>query len=291
MTQNNTIVCFIGGDERQRFAARELSQYININTLGSVFENIKNSNVKKFDSVQKAIYGSSAIILPLPAAMSESEVPFAELISSAVKLNEKPYIIGGRFSPYLKGILEAYDIKYIDYYENECFTLKNAYLTAEGAVSLAMTATQSALRSSKCAIIGYGRIGKALAEMLKSFHSEITIWARKEEALTLAKENGFDAAKITERGESLSGLVGKADIIFNTVPERIFSNELLISLPQNTILIELASAPGGFDPDIATQCELKFIDGRGIPGKYAPTAAGKAVADTILQYLKQEGIL
>ena len=291
MTQNNNTVCFIGGDERQKYAVEALSEYINVNTVGAIFEGIKKSNVKHFDSTQKAIYGVSAIILPLPAASSESEVAFTELVSSTVKLNEKPYIIGGKFSPYLKGIIEMHGIKYSDYYENESFTLRNAYLTAEGAVHLAMASTKGALRSSRCAVVGYGRIGKALSEMLRGFNSEVTVWARRDEMLTLAEENGFKAEKISEEGESLSKLGGGFDIIFNTVPERIFSNELLISIPQNTVLMELASAPGGFDPDIAMQCELKFVDGRGIPGKYAPKAAGRVVSDTILQYLKQEELI
>lgn len=291
MTQNNNSVCFIGGDERQRYAAEALSEYINVNTVGTIFEGIKKSNVKSFDNVQKALYETSAIILPLPAALSEKEVAFTELIASTIKLNKNPYVIGGKISPYLKGILEMHDIKYSDYCENESFALKNAYITAEGAVHLAMTSIKDALRSSKCAVIGYGRIGRALSEMLKSFHPEITVWARRDEALTLAEENGFMIEKISGGGKSLSKLSNGADIIFNTVPERIFSNELLISIPKNTVLMELASAPGGFDPDIATHCELKFVDGRGIPGKYAPKAAGRVVSDSILQYLKQEELI
>ena len=288
MTQkNNSTVCFIGGDERQKYAAEALSEYVNVNAVGTAFENIKRSNVKLFDNAQKAIYDTSAIILPLPAASSESEVPFAELISAVVKLNDAPYIIGGKFSPYLKEIIEAYGINYWDYYEDECFTLKNAFLTAEGAVHLAMSSTKDALRSSRCAIIGYGRIGKALAEMLNALNSDTTVWARREDALILAKEKRFKTAKITGSEKNFSSLAKDYDIIFNTVPERILSNDLLISIPQKTILVELASAPGGFDPDIAMQCELKFVDGRGLPSKYAPKTAGEILADTISQHLKQ----
>ena len=287
MTQNNSTVCFIGGDERQKYAAETLSEYINVNTIGSIFDDIKKSNVRNFDNVKKAIYDTSAIILPLPAASSEREVPFTDLMAAAVQLNKKTYIIGGKFSPYLRGIIETYGIDYYDYYESECFALQNAFITAEGAVNLAMVSTKGALRSSKCAVIGYGRIGKALSVMLKGLNSETTVWARREEALTLASENGFKTEKISDKGESFSKLSNNFDIIFNTVPERIFSNELLISMPQKTVLIELASAPGGFDPDIAMQCELKFVDGRGLPGKYAPKAAGKILSDTILHHLNR----
>ena len=291
MTQNNNTVCFIGGDERQKYAAEALSKYINVNTVGTVFDDIKQSGIKHFDSIQKAIYNVSAVILPLPAASSETIIAFSDLMSCAARSSSIPRLMGGNFSPYLKSIIDMHGIKYSDYCENECFTLQNAFLTAEGAVYLAMTATKQALRTLKCAVIGYGRIGRALAEMLKNINSDVTVFARREEALILARENRINTERISEKEDASSKLSKSFDIIFNTVPERILSNELLISMPQNTTLIELASAPGGFDPDIAVQCELNFIDGKGLPGKYAPKSAGKILSDTILQYLKQEEIL
>ena len=287
MTQNNITVCFIGGDARQRYAAEDLSKQINVNTFGAIFENINRSSIRHFDSIQKALYDASAIILPLPAALVERDISFVDLVAAAIKSNNTPYIIGGKFSPYLKDVMESYVINSYDYCENECFTLQNAFLTAEGAVDLAMKSTDKALRYSECAVIGYGRIGKALSEMLKHLGSDITVWARRDDALALARENKLKTEKIYDNDGSFSKLSKGMDIIFNTVPERILSNELLISIPQNTVLIELASAPGGFDPDIAIQCELKFIDGRGLPGKYAPMSAGRILSDTILQHLKQ----
>lgn len=285
---NSDRICFIGGDERQIYAVKYLAEYINISTVGEIFDNIKHSRVSKFENPIKAIYGASAIILPIPASASEKILAFSDMADMISKNDKKTYIIGGKFSPYLKGIIQKYDIKHDDYYENECFTIKNAYLTAEGAIQLAMTALKGAIRFSKCAILGYGRIGKALGHMLKSFGADVTVFARKDEALVLASENGLRSINISSRPTSLSN---GFDIIFNTVPERILSNEDLLSIPSKTVLIELASPPGGFDPDIATQCDVQFIDGRGIPGKYAPETAGRIVAETVFEYLKKEEIL
>ena len=287
MTKNsNTTICFIGGDERQTHAAANLSEYININVVGDVFKKELCANTNFFDNPLKAIYGSDVIILPMPAAMSENILPFSELIKHSAGRR----ILGGKFSPYFKGILENTTVKYKDYYEDECFTVKNAFLTAEGAINLAMSSIKGSLRLSKCAIIGYGRIGKALGSMLRAFNSDVTVWARREETLALAAENGLRSTKISANN-ALSELSEDFDIIFNTVPERIISNETLLAIPSKTVLIELASLPGGFDPDIASQCELKFVDGKGLPGKYAPMAAGKILSETIIHYLQQEEIL
>lgn len=285
---NGDRVCFIGGDERQVYAVKQLAEYININTAGAIFDTVKHSRVSYFESPIKAIYGASAIILPIPASASENIIAFADIADIVRKNEQKVYILGGKFSPYLKGIIQKYDIKYDDYYENECFTVKNAYLTAEGAIQLAMTALKGAIRFSKCAILGYGRIGKALGAMLKSLNADVMVFARKDEALVYASENGLVSQNISSKSNFISK---DFDVIFNTVPERILSNEDLLSIPSRTILIELASPPGGFDPEIASQCDVRFINGQGIPGKYAPETAGRIVADTILQYLKKEEIL
>ena len=77
--KNYEHICFIGGDERQKYAAQCLAEYIKIHTVGKVFENIKNSFVTHFENPLKAIYGARAIVLPLPAAASESIIAFSEI--------------------------------------------------------------------------------------------------------------------------------------------------------------------------------------------------------------------
>ena len=156
---------------------------------------------------------------------------------------------------------------------------------------LAMNSLKKALRASRCAIVGYGRIGRALGDMLRELKADTTVFARRNETRVLANENGLKTQNADFGDISISESLKSFDVIFNTVPERIISNELLLSLPSKTVLVELASSPGGFDTDIAIQSEVNVVDGRGLPGKYAPETAGRIVAETVLQYLKQEDIL
>ena len=291
MTEKVCRACFLGGDERQMYAAKRLAETIEVVTVGECYKNINLSSVRRLTSAEKAIYSADAVILPLPAALCEEVLPAESIIDYIKGAKNRVLMAGGRFSPYLRGRLEECDIYYFDYYENETFALKNAYITAEGAIQLAMTALNGGIRFSRCAVIGYGRIGRALADFLHLLCAEVTVWARREDVLAEASERGLKTEKINELSDSFLSLSRGFDVIFNTVPERIISNDVLLSLSNDTVMIELASSPGGFDHDIAVQYGIRFIDGRGLPGKYAPKAAGNAVADVLLKWLETEGML
>ena len=289
--KNYDHICFIGGDERQRYAAEMLADHIKIHAVGKTFEDIKNPSVINFENPNKAMYEAKAVVLPIPAAVSEGIIPFTDLVENITRSDSVIHLLGGKFSPYLKGIILSSKVKHYDYYEDEIFTIKNAYLTAEGALQLAMASIKGSIRQAKCAIIGYGRIGRALGEMMKAIGANTTVFARKEEMLVWAEHTGLYVNKIVPGKESSLEVLSEFDIVFNTVPERIITNEILLGITSKTLLIELASPPGGFDPDIAEQCEVNFIKAGGLPGKYAPITAGRIVGETIVKFLKKEGIL
>ena len=79
-------------------------------------------------------------------------------------------------------------------------------------------------------------------------------------------------------------------MIFNTVPAKVLDRETLSAMPCDTLVIELASAPGGLDPEgakeAALRCGLQIIRAPGLPGRYAPQDAGRAVAECILETLR-----
>lgn len=284
MPVNNTTskICFIGGDERQIFAASELSKMLGRDVIVSgeiYFEHFRHSThgLAYEKNSLKALHASQIVVLPLPASSVEKDVSFLDIIAEMKRC--EGMVIAGKFSPYMLDLMDEENVKYADYLNDESFNIKNAFITAEGAVHLAMNSLDTTLREAKCMILGFGRIGKALAQLLLSIGCRPTVFARKSEVRTLAKEMGCFATEALD----LRG----AEVIFNTVPQRIITNNDLLELPNGRIFIELASAPGGFDPDIAVGCSHTVIDGKGLPGKYAPASAGKAVAESILSILNR----
>lgn len=279
-------LCFIGGDCRQRYAAQTLAASYAVCATGDVWHSASHL-VKVYENPQKALYDADGIVLPLPVAQAEDVFPFDQLAEQAKQ--KKIPMIGGMFSSYEKDVATALGVRIFDYFSDESFLLANAVITAEGAVSLAMNVLEETLLFAPCAVLGFGRIGTALSRRLSVLGSRVTVFARREEALEKAKLLGYQAERLL--GEEQKQFSASYRVIFNTVPKRILSPELLLSLPSGTVLIELASRPGGFDPDIAQQCDLRVIDGRGLPGKYAPLSAGKALADAILRIMEREEII
>jgi dipicolinate synthase subunit A len=106
----------------------------------------------------------------------------------------------------------------------------------------------------------------------------------------LAQAKGCKTVHLTG-GNSLLGLTDKTSVIFNTVPHWIFSANILASMPHNTLIIDLASAPGGVDAAVATAHGIRVIWALSLPGKYAPATAGEIIADTVLSKMREESSL
>src|SRR5699024_2577722 len=99
-----------------------------------------------------------------------------------------------------------------------------------------------------------------------------------------------DLARITEMGltaiplEDLHNHAENYDLLINTVPQRIINKQTIQQLPAHSIIIDLASKPGGTDFDYAEKRGIKAILAKSLPGIVAPKTAGKILADVIKQF-------
>ena len=158
-----------------------------------------------------------------------------------------------------------------DYYDREDVLLRNAAITAEGAIALAMERREQTLLGSRALILGFGRIARALAPRLRALGAEVTVYARSEAQRALAECLGCRALEsLPEKPEGYS-------ILFNTVPA-----PLLPGAAEGALNIELASAPGGF------RDASGVVIARGLPGKAAPLSAAEALLGPILAIIREE---
>lgn len=167
------------------------------------------------------------------------------------------------------------DICCIDYLKLESFSLLNAVPTAEGAIAHAINDTDFCLADAKVLVIGNGKVGKILADRLKGLKCDITVSAR----------NANDFAYIEAMGTKyiqtsfVPLYADHFDIIFNTVDANILN--CCFDKLKNCYIYDL-STKGCLDFELAQNMGIKAVKLPGLPGKTAPTTAGKIIAKTVI---------
>ena len=164
----------------------------------------------------------------------------------------------------------------VDFLKDDSYLAENAYITAECALDVALPYLPVTLCGCAVLIIGWGRIGKCLARLLKSMGAHVTVAARKEADRAILSALGYQAVDTAMQPESLRAF----RLVFNTVPHPVISREQSVSFEENCVLIDLASAPGIDHEDV--------IIARGLPGIHFPESSGKLIAKTFLRYFKKE---
>lgn len=164
-----------------------------------------------------------------------------------------------------------------NYLADPRYTVKNAYVTAEGAIYVAMQSTHDVLAGKRVLITGFGNIGKALCLKLTALGCKVTVCARSAAARAEAEGCGAESCDFPALP------LCPADIVFNTVPSRVLLYSYLAVLPADAVVIELASSPGGIDKSAADMLGVTVINAQGLPGKYAPRTAGQILHDTVTE--------
>lgn len=177
-------------------------------------------------------------------------------------------IFGGRLQhPALTGYKTA------DLLCDPIYLAENANITAHCAVKLATAKLPVTLKGCHILVVGWGRIGKCLATLLKNMGAIVTVAARKKSDRAMLLALGYEAEDIADLSYSLL----RYRVIFNTVPVMVLPEEAVQYCDQTCLKIDLASFPGIAGDDV--------IWARGLPNKDAPESSGTLIADTILRML------
>lgn len=286
----NTVSSFgiIGGDKRQISMAESISSDgYNVNVAG--FEKINFYNGIRQITLRETILNSKYIILPLPVIKGNTllNAPYSnkEIIlddNFAKLLIDKMVFCGIKSKLINKGDIWK-TINLYDYSMREDFAIRNAIPTAEGAIEIAMREYSGTINGAKCLVAGFGRIGKALSKMLTGIGADLIVSARSQKDLAYIETLGYKYIKTANISDT-SGY----DIIFNTIPEMVFDAHTLALCAQNSLVIDLASAPGGVDLEAATRLGIKSIQALSLPGKVAPKKAGEIIKKTIYNIIEEE---
>ncbi len=281
----------IGGDLRfVHLAKLLLDESFVVNTIGFDKNTEQSIQLINQNDINYAIKNSDIIILPLPFSTDEITIN-APLSNNTIYLkdiyeNILPHqlVLGGRLNEKAYNEAGRHGFKIIDYFEREELAVLNAIPTAEGALQIAMEELPITIHNSNCLITGFGRISKLLAKNLSSLGAKVTICARKHSDIAWTKVYSYNSTNFLNFNEVLN----KFDIIFNTVPSLIFSEKELLNIKDETLIIDLASKPGGVDLICAGKLSKKVIWALSLPGKVAPFTSGEIIKETIMNMISEE---
>lgn len=288
----NIKLALLGGDARQSCLARFLAEHGYETAAWGLSDSGCLGGAVRCRDPMSAMASASAVILPLPASLDgvtlNSENEERIKLHSILEYTEAP-VFGGRLSEGFRLAASARKRKVIDYYESEALQIKNALPTAEGAISIAMQNLSRTLVGARTAVVGYGRIGRTLADLLLRMGASVTVAARNEIQLAYAQNSGAKTVNIGN-GRKEWAIAEKYDVIFNTVPARIFEADVLSKMQESILLIDLSSPPGGIDFAAAKQAGVRAVWALSLPGRYAPEDAGRIIGETLLELFEREGI-
>lgn len=285
----------VGGDARQLAAARELALLgaeVAVFALERYEGDIHIGEATRSVTLEAALTGACAVLLPLPVSVDGSFLytPYSNVKLSLAELFDSipkgALVLGGRIGR-TSCHAAAGSLDFVDYVLREDFAVAVAPPTAEGALALAMQHLPITLHGAHCAVIGCGRIGFLLACKLRALGADVTVAARKTGDFAR-----IEAIPARPHPTSAPASLPAVDVIFNTVPARLFEGDVLGAIAKRAPLyIELASPPGGIDREAAVALGMSIIDAPGLPGKTAPVTAGKITAHCALRILKEKGVL
>ena len=218
------------------------------------------------------------ILLPLP--LDAARTPLAELLRAA---RPGTLALGGMLSVEAKAIAAEAGVELVDYFAREELTIRNAIPTAEGCIGILLRESTRTLWGANILLLGFGPVGQALGVRLAALGADVTVCARRPEQRALAESLGLRSAELARLG----ALAPAFDRVVNTIPAPVLTEPVLTALRPGSLIVDLASQPGGTDFAAARRLGHRAFHTLSLPAVCAPETAGEAVARTVLTILQE----
>jgi len=270
-------IAIIGGDNRLLYTARYLMKknyHVRFFADGEI-EGF--SDIPSY-SLDGCLDNTDYVILPLPVTKNGREIfstlsPAVEIGELFRKIPKNAGVFVGKADLSVKIAARDNGISVTDYYENESFLIQNAVLTAEGAIAIITEAVPVSVADLSVTVFGYGRCAAQLTRRLILLGADVSVVARAQYRLALAKADGATPFHPEEAPYALS----RCDVAVNTVPAPVIGyNEARVL--NNKPIIEIADKSG-----VAEGVRANIIRAAGLPGRFSPQSAGELIAKSVLE--------
>lgn len=287
----------LGGDRRQVYLARSLAEKgFRVRCFG-LPEGTAWEGCETAGSLEEALFQADIVAGPVPFYKATGIFGFEReksLTEDGILkyMKKNSLFFGGGLSQAFQRKAEQAGIYCIDFMKEEQVIIGNTRAAAEGILAEAVKRSPSNLGGSSCIVIGYGACGRTLTDYLKAIGCCVTVIEKDRERALWA---GMKADK-TAGPAGLEKAIEDASYIFNTAPALVLKEALLKRVRKDTLILDLASFPGGVDYQAAEREGIQAVLLPGLPGIYAPRSSGEILAEAVLErwnqkIRRQEGLL
>lgn len=215
------------------------------------------------------------ILLPIPTTKDKKHITATEtpLTDIEEQATPKSLIVGYEIPEEMIDRLLGVGADVLDLGADEDFLVKNAEVTAHGALGHLLTSLPVDISHITVGIIGYGRIGKALLKLLVFLGAHTVVYTTRGSVADGLAKAGIVCEKITDSTEFLG-----CDLIFNTAPAVLIDEGKLSRILASTRIVDLAS--GKIFPEAEGITKLASI-----PEAFYPETAGRLYAEAVEKQL------
>lgn len=285
-------IAILGGDARSFFYA-PLLKLTGAGVRAVGFEKTPALMPCELLGLAEALLWANVVILPMAGVDSEGHIaaPYGE---NSLRLTREMclltpsglLVLTGIANAHLKELSTTYGWTLVEVADRDEFALLNSIPSAEGALQMAMEASDITIHGSVSLVLGFGRTGGTIAKDLAGLGAEVTVAARRPHDLARAQVFGYGSISFF----ALETVIQKADFIFNTAPALVLPRSLLAQTKKEVVIVDIASGPGGVDYAAARRLGRKALLAPSLPGKVAPRTAGTILGELLPGIIEQYSI-
>ena len=279
----------LGGDERERVMMEcLLALGASLKVFGNPGQKFIN-RVHMSEYIEEVVRGVDVLVAPMSGTDAAGIIK-ARYTEQPLCLDENFFrmvqgtpVLIGMTNEKVKALAAAAGVPLHLIAIREDVGILNAIPTAEGAIQIAMEEMPITIHGTTSLVMGLGKCGLTLAWRLRALGSTVYGVTRSSEAIAKAHDLGI----ITISYEDLPQYLPKFDLIYNSVPALVLKEADLRLVNEETLIIDLASAPGGVDFEAAKRLGIKAMLCLGLPGKVAPRTAGLILGQVVPEMIEQ----
>lgn len=186
-----------------------------------------------------------------------------EVLPVLKKLAKSSFVFVGRKTEEMVRLALQRELFLFALLQEEEYVLENSLATAEGCLAEVIQKTDCLLSELVVLICGYGNCGRALARLFWLCGAGVWIFSR-EGSLEKARHDGFNIYRAPGKN------MGMFDVVLNTVPAPILTEEFTWSMREGSAIFQVASGTSGADRKALSAQGIRFHPLPGLPGRFAP---------------------